>query len=49
LTELPASEAFTISKRKGDPIAKRVEQIVFSAACLIANPKALHLVEQMVQ
>jgi hypothetical protein len=43
-----ASEAFNVSKRKRDPVTKRIQKIIFSLAVLIAHPKAFDLVDQMV-
>jgi hypothetical protein len=43
-----SSEALVIPESDRDPIAKRIQQIVFSFVVLVADPKAFDLVDQMI-
>jgi hypothetical protein len=42
-----SSEALGISKGDCDPIAERIQEIIFSLAALVAHPKAFDLFDQI--
>jgi hypothetical protein len=44
----PLLKPTSVSKSKSDPIAERVQQIVFSFVVLVAYPKAFDLVDQVI-
>jgi hypothetical protein len=47
-TGIRASETLAVAKRQRNPIAKRVQKIVFSLTVLIAHPKAFDLIHQVI-